>query len=38
MVTVSLASSFPEKARELYEKAASDARERYESYRNLAEK
>ena len=34
----SLKLSFPEKARELYEKAASDARERYESYRNLAEK
>ena len=34
----SLQLSFPEKARELYEKAASDARERYESYQALAGK
>ena len=33
----SLKLSFPEKAQELYEKAARDARERYESYLHLAE-
>ena len=33
----SLQLSFPEKAQELYEKAARDARERYESYLHLAE-
>ena len=33
----SLKLSFPEKAQELYEKAARDARERYESYLRLAE-
>ena len=33
----SLQLSFPEKAQELYEKAARDARERYESYLRLAE-
>ena len=33
----SLQLSFPEKAQELYEKAARDARERYESYLRLTE-
>ena len=33
----SLKLSFPEKAQELYEKAARDARERYESYLRLTE-
>ena len=33
----SLQLSFPEKAERLYEKAARDARERWESYRKLAE-
>jgi pyruvate-ferredoxin/flavodoxin oxidoreductase len=32
----SLALSFPEKAEELYAKAANDAKERLESYKTLA--
>jgi pyruvate-ferredoxin/flavodoxin oxidoreductase len=33
----SLVNAFPDRAEELFEKAAKDAKERYETYKRLAE-